>query len=71
MTLKRALSILNKSSIHDYDSYQETADGERVQMLGIWEEEIDLLKRLVPSVQVEKVREGTEDFWRIHAWVTC
>ena len=34
MTLKRALSILNKSSIHDYDSYQETADGERVQMLG-------------------------------------
>lgn len=39
-------------------------------MLGIWEEEIDFLKRLVPSVQVEKVREGTEDFWRIHAWVT-
>ena len=64
-TLKDALQVLRKDRMHDYDDYTDTATAERVSWLGIWEEEISMLRAWLPQAVVEKRREGTETFWRV------
>jgi hypothetical protein len=64
-TLKDALQVLRKDRMHDYDDYTDTPTAERVSWLGIWEEEISMLRAWLPQAVVEKRREGTETFWRV------
>lgn len=68
-TLTQALDILRKDRLRDYNVLVEGEALDRVEHLGIWEEEIALLRHLVPAAQVERLREGTEGFWRVNVTV--
>lgn len=68
-TLAEALRVLRKDWLHDYDTLAEGPAQDRVLCLGIWDEEIPLLLQMVPRAKVEKLREGTEGFWRVNVTV--
>lgn len=56
-TLAEALRLLRKDWLHDYDSLAEGPAQDRVERLGIWDEEIPLLLQMVPGAKVEKPSE--------------